>query len=414
LRGTAPTKALSSLRFASAVQTILCRLVAVMLGVLLTSPHRAAAAPLVSEVRSDEEIVFYPTFATPATNGGWNVPIHGCVFEVEKRRVSLALLRGLLRLDGVSMNKAEAATFRERGRLFFADNERGHRVVIRIGEETFDVGKSAPNGHFATEVHVAARPAQVAAAAVGPLPHPNPTADRLKPELPDDGNSTGDRLRPGLQTVEISAVLKEWDGRKFSGCALVLPAAGVSVVSDVDDTIKISEVRDHKALVRRTFLQPFEAVPGMAALYRGWASNGAAFHYVSASPWQLFPLLDAFAETNGFPAGAWCLKHWRLKDRTFKSLFEDPEKYKVATVGALMRQYPERRFVLVGDSGERDPEAYAALARAFPEQVKAIFIRDVTGEGAEAERYRTNFSEMPHTVWRVFKEPEEIAPLVPR
>jgi phosphatidate phosphatase APP1 len=203
-------------------------------------------------------------------------------------------------------------------------------------------------------------------------------------------------------------VLKPGDARKFTGTVLALPRAGVSVISDVDDTIKLSDVLDHRAMLRRTFLEPFQAVPGMAEVYRVWATNGVAFHYVSASPWQLFQPLREFAGTNGFPQGSWSMKQWRLKDRSFKSLFEKPERYKVETLAPLLRQFPGRRFVLVGDSGERDPEAYATLAREFPAQVKAIFIRDVTGQGMEAERYRTNFSGLPGGLWRVFTEPSEI------
>ena len=361
----------------------------------------SSAGPLVSELKSDEMIVFYPTLATPATNGGWNVRVHGCVFEIEKRRLSLAALRGALRLDGIKMDASELATFKERARLFFADNERGHRVVARIGEETFDLGKSAPNGHFQKEVHLAEFPPLVVPALAG---------------LPPRSNQTPDRLKPGLQTyppfLEISAVLKPDDTRKCNGIALVLPATGVSVISDIDDTIKISDVLNHGALVRRTFLQPFEAVSGMAEVYRAWAANGAQFHYVSASPWQLhLPLLE-FTGTNNFPSGSWHMKQWRLKDRTFRSLFENPEIYKKETISPLLRQFPQRHFVLVGDSGERDPEAYAALAREFPAQIKAIFIRDVTGQGADAERYLTNFTGLPRDLWRVFKEPSEIAPLL--
>jgi phosphatidate phosphatase APP1 len=340
-----------------------------------------AGTPKVCELKADEEIVFYPTIAMPATNGGWKVHIHGCVFERERARLQLTLLRQLLDLKGVEMTAAELATFKERARLFFADNERGHRVVVRVGDQTFDLGKSAPNGRFEQTVHLAT------------LPH---IADGLPPA-----------------SLEIVAVLKEADKRRFVGRVMVVPRGGVSVVSDVDDTIKISDVLDHRALVRRTFLQPFEPVPGMAELYRGWASNGAVFHYVSASPWQLFQPLVEFTRTNAFPAGSWSLKQWRIKDRTFTSLFEDPQQYKIGRISVLLRQFPERRFVLVGDSGERDPEAYAALAREFPAQVKGIFIRDVTGQGPEVERYRTNFAGLPRELWRIFKEPQELAPRLP-
>ena len=387
-----------TLSLASAGRKLKLGLRLILIALVMFNLH-ASTAPLVSELKSDETILFYPTLAAPATNGGWDIHIHGCLYELEKRGITLAALRVALRLDGIKMSDDELALFKARGRLFLADNERNHRVVVRIAGQAFDLGESAPNGHFGKDIHLADSSLLGVPALAG------------SPALV---NQTPGRPKPGLQTsLEFSAVLQTNDTRQFNGIALVLPATGVSVISDIDDTIKISDVLNHAALVRRTFLQPFEAVPGMAEVYRTWATNGAEFHYVSASPWQLHLPLLGFTRTNNFPQGSWHMKQWRLKDRTFRSLFENPGNYKVETIAPLLRQFPQRRFVLVGDSGERDPEAFAALAREFPQQVAAIFIRDVTGQGADAERYRTNFSGLPDKLWHVFKEPSEIAPLLP-
>jgi len=65
-----------------------------------------------------------------------------------------------------------------------------------------------------------------------------------------------------------------------------------------------------------------------------------------------------------------------------------------------------------GDSGERDPEIYGALAREHPQQVAKILIRDVTEEGPEADRFKIAFRELPLTLWKIFREPSEIADLV--
>ena len=87
--------------------------------------------------------------------------------------------------------------------------------------------------------------------------------------------------------LRYRADTSDGDERQLGGAVQLLPPRGVSVVSDVDDTIKISQVADHRELLNNTFLRPMEAVPGMPALYRRWAKDGAAFHYVTASPWQL-------------------------------------------------------------------------------------------------------------------------------
>jgi phosphatidate phosphatase APP1 len=148
----------------------------------------------------------------------------------------------------------------------------------------------------------------------------------------------------------------------------------------------------------------------MAALYQGWATNtGAQFHYVSASPWQLYVPLAAFMHSNGFPAGSFHLKSFRPKDRSFFELFASPVEYKLSVIEPLLKRFPKRQFVLVGDSGEKDPEVYARLAREHPEQIVMILIRELSDEGPESTRYRTVFQKLPSEKWRLFRDPKEIA-----
>jgi phosphatidate phosphatase APP1 len=59
---------------------------------------------------------------------------------------------------------------------------------------------------------------------------------------------------------------------------------------------------------------------------------------------------------------------------------------KSAAIRKLMKAFPMRRFVLVGDSRERDPEIYAKLCRQFPNQVLAIYIREWEDRPMSPER----------------------------
>jgi phosphatidate phosphatase APP1 len=179
---------------------------------------------------------------------------------------------------------------------------------------------------------------------------------------------------------------------------------GWSVISDIDDTIKISHVHDRRALVHATFCEPFLAVPGMASVYQAWASAGSQFHYVSASPWQLYPSLDEFLGTNRFPEGTFHMKTVRLKDSSVWDMFGPQNRYKSAEISALLKRAPERRFLLVGDSGEQDPEIYGELARQRPKQIAHILIRNVTDEGSDAPRYRECFRSLPTELWTIFED----------
>ena len=78
---------------------------------------------------------------------------------------------------------------------------------------------------------------------------------------------------------------------------LLVPPEGLSIISDIDDTVKVSNVLNKRELLANTFLREFTPIEGMAALFRRWGrAHGAVFHYVSASPWQLQPELQAFLQ----------------------------------------------------------------------------------------------------------------------
>jgi hypothetical protein len=334
-----------------------------------------APADRTSDLKSDEEARLLPGVGW-RSGASWIVPMHAWVFEPELdspvRGAALAALRAALELPPEAES---SALFLERARAFFYDNESGKRLVVRIGDERHLLDATGADGHSETEL-------RVAAAAVAPGP----------------GGAVAVRVEP-----------RAGDERRFAGELLLLPDSGLSVISDVDDTIKISEVRDKQKLLANTFLRPFAAVPGMADAYRRWAAQGAAFHYVSASPWQLFDPLRGFLGEAGYPSGSMHMKQFRWKDQSFFSLFLDPVAYKQPILDGLISRYPQRRFVLVGDSGEKDPEVYAAIYRLHPTQVVGIHIRDVTGEGRDAPRYAVAFAGVPAERWTLFTDPAGLA-----
>ena len=73
-----------------------------------------------------------------------------------------------------------------------------------------------------------------------------------------------------------------------------------------------------------------------------------------------------------------------------------------------MAQVFSRRFVLVGDSGERDPEVYGELARRHPRQVTRILIRDATDEPGDSTRFEAAFRNLAPGLWRVFREADSL------
>ena len=150
------------------------------------------------------------------------------------------------------------------------------------------------------------------------------------------------------------------------------PAARFGVISDVDDTILETGVQRVGHMIRQTFTgsaltrTPF---PGAAELYRDLAAEVNPVFYVSSSPWNLHSFLTAFLEHRDFPEGPVLL-------RDLLGTAEGREQ-KHARIREVLDLHPDLRFVLIGDSGEKDPEIYADIVRAYPGRILATFIREV-------------------------------------
>ena len=347
----------------------------VLLGCLLGLPPLGQA---MAKIKLDEEIILFPTSAhLSAAGDAWVIPLHGWVFEREPgsywRRELLEDLGEALELEPSS---TENALFQQRGRQFLVDNERGKQPILRLAGTTVRMPRSQPNGHFRTTVRI---PRQ---------------------QLPDANGGTW---------VKVDTVLPAGDARVFQGQVQLLPSHGISVISDIDDTIKHSQVLDKKALLANTFLRPYQAVTGMPQAYRAWSERGWALHYVSSSPWQLYPSLSEFLAQQGFPAGSWHLRDFRFKDQSFFNLFASSIKTKTPVIEGILQAYPQRRFVLVGDAGEQDPQIYAAIAQRFPQQIAHVFIRDLGADPDLAARMTQLFAGMSDKRWTVFTDAKSLA-----
>ena len=95
---------------------------------------------------------------------------------------------------------------------------------------------------------------------------------------------------------------------------------------------------------------------------------------------------------------------FRIKDQSFWDLFKPPFEQKVQTIETLIASDPDRRFILVGDSTEVDPEVYGEMARRHPERIVHIFIRNIEGRIVTDERAAEAFADIPAGSWTLFTD----------
>ena len=268
-------------------------------------------------------------------------------------------MTSIRRAVGVETDTPEAQRLDQRVRLFLVDNERGKKMSIRLGANLYEVGTSGPDGHFQAE-----------------LAH------------------AGDEHRSNCRSTQtehdgvlaFSAVTQEADERSFTGRVQFVPPQGLSIISDIDDTIKHTQVRDRTGGLG----QYVPAGVSAGARHAGTLSPvGSAGRRVSLRVGQSLAALPAVGRVLRRSSCRWVPGSEVFPAQG--SVGAGPAAVaasdtKIRAIEPILKAFPQRRFVLIGDSGEQDPEIYTEIARTHRPQIVAIFIRNVTQEQADNAR----------------------------
>ncbi|KAF7554189.1 hypothetical protein G7046_g6887 [Stylonectria norvegica] len=198
---------------------------------------------------------------------------------------------------------------------------------------------------------------------------------------------------------------------------------GWAIISDIDDTIKVTLTSDPLGILRSTFVDEPTPIPGMPELYseiKSFLPSDTPWFYLSASPYNLYPFLREF-RNKYYPPGTMILRDssWRTIAGLLSALTMGTEEYKVDRGKKVHSWLPKRKMILIGDSTQSDPEAYGELYRTLPGWVGIILIRKATDVAAfgideknQPERFEKAFKGVPRDVWHVFEDPNECRQIV--
>lgn len=201
-------------------------------------------------------------------------------------------------------------------------------------------------------------------------------------------------LAGGWHTVELELPDSgARDGQPVRASAdVMVPASSArfGIISDIDDTVLWTNVTNklNMALMlagsNAHTRKPFKGVSAFyRALTQGASGNeGNPLFYVSSSPWHLFGPLVEFLRVQGIPVGPLLLRELGLRE-VFK--LTSHGNHKLGKIELILSYYPDLQFVLIGDSGEQDPEIYAEVVRRHPRSVRAIYIRNVNPDPSRIE-----------------------------
>jgi phosphatidate phosphatase APP1 len=177
---------------------------------------------------------------------------------------------------------------------------------------------------------------------------------------------------------EVGLQLPDRGATAVGHALLPSEAAKFAVISDIDDTVVVTNATSLVGMARSVLRNAASRLPfeGVADLYRALHRDANPIFYVSSGPWNMYELLHDFMDLNGIPHGPMFLQDWGIDESTL--IIASHETHKVKQIDTILEYYPDLKFVLIGDSGQHDPEIYLQVIRANPGRVLAAFIRDVT------------------------------------
>ena len=207
------------------------------------------------------------------------------------------------------------------------------------------------------------------------------------------------KIEAGWHEIRVSLLGNQgFEANDGEGKLFVPHATQYGFISDIDDTVLVSHsAHTGKKLrvmftknprSRKTFADVVKFYK-LLALTHTEAAVPNPFFYVSSSEWNLYDDLNAFFKHNGLPKGAFLLnniKRWYQLLQTGKTKHEG----KLNRVTRILKAFPKQRFVLLGDNSQRDPQIYSAIANNYPEQIVAVYIRNIS---LEKEDITTNILE---------------------
>ncbi|RYP57209.1 hypothetical protein DL770_010719 [Monosporascus sp. CRB-9-2] len=225
--------------------------------------------------------------------------------------------------------------------------------------------------------------------------------------LKNTTGSDGGYLLPGNETASIQALNVYAEGTDSGNAtAYLVPREGFTIVSDIDDILRVTRIYLPNEGILNTFARPFRAWENMPEIYALWSVTipDVHFHYLTTTPEQAARNYMEFIYKT-YPLGSFDtrpLNFSNIKATTAIRRF---------LLDKIFVTFPERRFVLVGDVSNADMmKAYPQLARDYPQQVQCIFLRNTTAtDDGDLLPYDTSgFEGLDQKQYMFFVHPDDL------
>ncbi|KAK4453848.1 hypothetical protein QBC34DRAFT_195100 [Podospora aff. communis PSN243] len=335
------------------------------------------------------------------TEDGWNVFVHGNVYKVpdiSEDKLNDLADGFLIDTDMDDLSPAQQAQARNLTASIFVVQQAEVNVTI-------DFVVSANGG-------VGSEKGTVEAAGGGQsIPVPEKTTDQgdfagwLK--LENTTGSAGGHLLRGNETIKIQTLEMHAQGTDSGNAtAYLVPPRGVTIISDIDDILRVTKIWDPKEGVLNSFVRPFAPWMNMPEIYAEWARrvDDLHFHYLTTTPEQATRNYMAFTLAT-YPLGSFDTRPLNFSDVAATLSIR---KY---LLDRIFGTYPQRKFILVGDTSNSDVlKAYPQLARDHGDMVQCIWLRNTSSTDSSYRfPYNTSgFEGLPTSKYMFFRVPDDL------
>jgi phosphatidate phosphatase APP1 len=212
-------------------------------------------------------------------------------------------------------------------------------------------------------------------------------------ELEPSAAEIGDDYWQSVQVEVVNTPIDDLDTTNTTTqLPIIVPSANAAfgVISDLDDTIVQTDVLNLFKMLRNTIFRnahtrlPFDGVVTFyQSLQKGTDDTKNPIFYVSSSPWNLYDLITDFYKLQKIPLGPIFLRDIGLSAHAIGG--KDHMGHKLGYISKLLDRHPDLPFILLGDSGQKDPWVYEEAVRRYPGRIPTIYIRDVTNSDERRE-----------------------------
>lgn len=185
--------------------------------------------------------------------------------------------------------------------------------------------------------------------------------------------------------------------------AYLVPRSGITVISDIDDILRVTKIYKPKEGLLNSFARPFTPWLNMPAIYAGWSRSvpNIHFHYLTTTPEQVTRNYMEFIYKT-YPGGSFDTRPLNFSDVSATLQIRN------FLLRKIFATYPQRKFVLMADTSNSDVmKAYPQLAVDFPSQVQCIFLRNTSATDSDDKfPYDTSgFKDLNQQIYMFFNVP---------